>query len=359
MDSYNQSKTSLDNKLKEDVKQVAKMLQVELEVRESVQEYQTDLHEKNYWNDRSWDDIVASLKKFEYQFDDRILRRYHLSLMNGRMVILSGVSGTGKTLLTQLYAKAVDADLLIVPVAPNWTENEDLIGYYSIIDNTYHDTEFSLFLRKAYNEYEIAKDENRIPKPFHVVFDEMNLSKVEHYFSKFLSLLELRSRNNEVRLIFHKGDEITIPTNIFFVGTVNVDESTEDFSDKVFDRSQLIELTLNEENIKSYIDDFIFGDILFEIWLIVRKAAPFAYRTINEIVQYVNCHSIVNAEPKDLFDEQILQKILPKFNGSHEAYGKVLNELVVLFNNHGLVLSLDKTQSMLKEYDDYGITSYF
>ncbi|MBN2796640.1 MAG: AAA family ATPase [Clostridia bacterium] len=359
MDSFKQSKTSLDNKLKEDVKQVAKMLQVEFEAHESIEEYQADVDKKSYLNEKSWDDIVESLKSEDYQFDERILRRYHLSLMNGRMVILSGVSGTGKTLLTQLYAKAVDADLLIVPVAPNWTENEDLIGYYSIIDNTYHDTEFSLFLRKAYIEHEAAKNEKRAPKPFHVVFDEMNLSKVEHYFSKFLSLLELRTRNNEVRLIFQKDDEITIPSNIFFVGTVNVDESTEDFSDKVFDRSQLIELTLNEENIKNYIDDFIFGDLLFEIWLIVRKAAPFAYRTINEIIQYVNCHNIVKAVPKDLFDEQVLQKILPKFNGSHEEYGKVLNELVVLFSSHELVLSLDKTQSMLKEYDDYGITSYF
>ena len=81
--------------------------------------------------------------------DEQTLRRYHLSLGTRGFVILSGVSGTGKTWLAELYAQAVGAECQIVPVAPNWTSNEDLLGYFNPLDNTYHDTPFSLVLRQA------------------------------------------------------------------------------------------------------------------------------------------------------------------------------------------------------------------
>lgn len=351
----------LNKKLEDDVGELAKILDVQVENSSSETEITEDSESGEYmgYQRKEYEDIVDYLSSKKYVFDDRIIRRYHLSLLHGNMVILSGVSGTGKTLLTEQYAEAINANLLIVPVAPNWTENEDLIGYYSVLDNTYHDTEFSRFIRAASLDYKNALESGKTPHPYHVVFDEMNLSKVEHYFSKFLSLLELRSRNPKTMLAFHLDDEVVLPPNLYIIGTVNVDESTEDFSDKVFDRAQLIELKISSSNVENYLGTFEFKELLYSIWSIVKKAAPFAYRTMGEIISYVGSANEVGVSTKELFDEQVLQKILPKFNGSHEEYGKVLNELSVLLSEANLELSAEKSKEMLKEFDDYGITSYF
>jgi hypothetical protein len=129
----------------------------------------------------------------------RTIRRYHLSLKSRGFVVLSGVSGTGKTWIAQAYARAVGAKFLIVPVAPNWTTNEDLLGYRSPIDDKYRDTPFSLFLRQASNEWTQSARENRPAQPYHVILDEMNLARVEYYFAKFLSAMELSPTRGRCR----------------------------------------------------------------------------------------------------------------------------------------------------------------
>src|SRR4030095_9513358 len=105
--------------------------------------------------------IVESIRQEGMTIATDMVRRYHLSLRTRRFVVLSGISGTGKTWLAEAYARAVGARHLLVPVAPNWTTNEDLLGYLNPVDNAYHDTEFSVFLREAANEYEKAMRASR------------------------------------------------------------------------------------------------------------------------------------------------------------------------------------------------------
>ncbi|MEH2168054.1 MAG: tetratricopeptide repeat protein [Nostoc sp.] len=112
------------------------------------------------------------------QISKSLLRRYHLALKTRKFVILSGISGTGKTWLTKAYAEAIGAKYLLVPVAPNWTTNEDLLGYFNPIDKDYHHTEFSQFLEQATEEYEKAKANKHTPIPYHLVLDEMNLARI-------------------------------------------------------------------------------------------------------------------------------------------------------------------------------------
>src|SRR5207248_274214 len=147
-------------------------------------------------------------------------RRYHLSLNSRRgFVILAGVSGTGKTWLAEAYARAVGGRLLVVPVAPNWTTNEDLLGYRNPLDQQYYDTDFSQFLREAAAAYETRGPSAR---PYHLILDEMNLARVEYYFAKFLSAMEQRARSSEARIELAPDVTVALPPNLYVIGTVNV-----------------------------------------------------------------------------------------------------------------------------------------
>ena len=138
--------------------------------------------------------------------DERTLRRFHLSLRSRGFVILSGISGTGKTWLAQAYARAVRGRDLLVLVAPNWTTNEDLLGYLNPISGAYHDTPFSKFLREAALAWKSAVAAEREPVPHYLVLDEMNLARVEYYFATFLSALEVRQRHETASV--QLGEEV-------------------------------------------------------------------------------------------------------------------------------------------------------
>jgi hypothetical protein len=109
----------------------------------------------------SFEDICADIAAKGLRFSERTLRRYHLSLKTHGFVILSGISGGGKTQLARAYAGAVGAESLVVPVAPNWNTNEDLLGYFNPVHEKYVDTPFSIFLRRAAQEYQRTTEAGR------------------------------------------------------------------------------------------------------------------------------------------------------------------------------------------------------
>lgn len=223
--------------------------------------------------DEDTDSVMKHLSKeslydfFEmkgYYFSEEILTRYFVSLKTKPFVILTGISGTGKTKIAQIFADYICQDLGVhkeshiafIPVRPDWMDNKGILGYYNVLDEKYHASPFLRLLIQA---------QNYPQKPFFVILDEMNLAKVEHYFSDFLSILESRTPDNP------KGEPLTlhamkkvktvdgltipgklnIPPNVYFTGTVNVDESTYMFSPKVLDRANVVEF--NEVNLKGYL----------------------------------------------------------------------------------------------------------
>lgn len=303
------------------------------------------------------------------QINDRLLRRYHLALETRKFVILSGVSGTGKTWLTHAYAEAINAEYLLVPVAPNWTTNEDLLGYFNPITLKYHDTEFSRFLKEAATEYKQATEEGRQEKSYHFVLDEMNLARVEYYFAKFLSAMEVRMRKETARIELGSGEEIPesevllLTPNLYFIGTVNVDETTHGFADKVYDRAQLIELTINEQQLRDYLVKTACNSdcakVLMEVWKDVHPVAPFAFRVMDEIVTYVKEAEKLSVPWNEALDEQLLQKVLPKFKGVDSRVGEALKKFLKIANNNNLELSLKKAEDMLNKFNEHGFTSYF
>lgn len=324
-------------------------------------------HEQNLITP-SFEEIKQQLATQELQIDDRLLRRYHLALNTRNFVILSGVSGTGKTWLTQAYAEARNAEYLLVPVAPNWTTNEDLLGYFNPIDQKYHDTEFSRFLRAAETEYKQAQEEGRLEKPYHLVLDEMNLARVEYYFAKFLSAMEVRMRKGTARIEVGSNEEIEknellLTPNLYFIGTVNVDETTHGFADKVYDRAQLIELTVERQQLEDYLEekacDKDCNNVLMQVWDAVHSVAPFAFRVVGEIVTYVKQAEQLGVPWKDALDEQLLQKVLPKFKGVDSRVGEALEKFLEIAKNNKLELSVTKAEDMLNKFKVHGFTSYF
>jgi MoxR-like ATPase len=305
-----------------------------------------------------FEEILAAVEKMSFRISERSLRRYHLGLMTRGFVILSGVSGTGKTWLTEVYAQAAGAKHLIVPVAPNWTTNEDLLGYFNPLDNRYHDTDFSRFLRDADREYNLAQDEGRIARPYHLVLDEMNLARVEYYFAKFLSAMEVRARYGIATIELGPKDQVLLPPNLRFAGTVNVDETTHGFADRVYDRAQLIELEASREAVLEHIGNAPYREVLIQMWDVVRPIAPFAFRTLDEIAAYVDGAEALSIPWQEALDEQLLQKVLPKLKGTDIRVNKALERLVELTDTT-FPLSHTKVTKMLDEFRQHGFASYF
>lgn len=135
--------------------------------------------------------LQARLAKGGLLYSQAQVRNFLALLRTRDLVVLAGDSGSGKTSLVRAVAQAIGGVSSIIPVKPNWTGPEDLLGYYNPIDRTYHPTPFLLALQAAAKAPEV---------PHFICLDEMNLARVEHYFSDFLSLLEDRTSSPEIHL---------------------------------------------------------------------------------------------------------------------------------------------------------------
>ena len=187
--------------------------------------------------------IKNSFNEVGFKFSDRLLYAFHTSLKVGDwnpLTVLAGVSGTGKSELPRLYSRYGGINFLPLAVQSNWDSPYSLFGYYNSLEGKFNATSLSKVL---YQAQEDAK--NSISEYLTIVLlDEMNLAHVELYFSELLSKLELLRGSDEVKLeidIAEKNPyEIKLNKNIIWVGTMNEDETTKSLSDKVIDRSNLI-----------------------------------------------------------------------------------------------------------------------
>ena len=309
--------------------------------------------------ERSLSEIGTYIANQGLIISDRTLRRFHVSIRTRGFVILSGISGTGKTWLSDAYAEAIGAEYLLVPVAPNWTTNEDLLGYLNPLDNTYHDTAFSEFLRAAAQEYEEATKADRSPMSYILTLDEMNLARVEYYFAKFLSAMEVRARRGTAEIELAPNESVALTPNLLFIGTVNVDETTHGFADKVFDRAQLIEMEAPRDAIADHIGSAAFRESLLEIYDAVEPSKPFAFRVVEDVRAYVGESESLDVEWQEAVDEQILQKVLPKLTGADPAIRLTLDRILELCEQNGFDLTGAKARKMLETFDRDGFTSYF
>lgn len=179
-----------------------------------------------------------------------------------RLTVLQGMSGTGKTSLPKIVSEALMSVCDIVEVESSWRDKNELLGYYNEFSRTYTPKKFTQSLYKAALNPEVLT---------FIVLDEMNLSRIEYYFSDFLSIMENEPDKREIKLLnvplFKKegdieseylaledGFTLKIPNNVWFIGTANRDESTYDISDKVYDRAHTMNFDKRAAAARSYND---------------------------------------------------------------------------------------------------------
>ena len=302
--------------------------------------------------------IVSRILESGLRLDEQTIRRYHVSLRTRGFVVLSALSGSGKTALATRYAGIVGAQSLVVSVAPNWTTNEDLLGYVDPINGDYRHTQFSEFLIAAQDERERAQLERRTAQPFHLILDEMNLARVEYYFAKFLSAMELRTAGSPALIDLGGGFQVLLRSNLKFVGTVNVDETTHAFADKVYDRAQLIEVPVDRAGLELHTAGRSYQSVVLAIWDTMSGVAPFAYRVLDDMASYVEESARLGIGWQTAIDEQLLQKVLPKVKGTDPRIGDALQGFIVLTHDR-FPLSNAKATAMSGAYRDHGFVSYF
>ena len=243
-----ESLIALIAKKDEEINELKSRQMSEAAKRETIEQSYFTIEEKE--NDKEiideieWlNNIKNSFKEVGFKFSDRLLYAFHTSLKVGDwnpLTVLAGVSGTGKSELPRLYSRYGGINFLPLAVQSNWDSPYSLFGYYNSLEGKFNATSL---LKVLYQAQEDAK--NSISDYLTIVLlDEMNLAHVELYFSELLSKLELLRGSDDVKLeidIAEKNPyEIKLNKNVIWVGTMNEDETTKSLSDKVIDRSNLI-----------------------------------------------------------------------------------------------------------------------
>jgi len=340
-------------------------------------------------------------------FPERILHAFHTSLKTGDispLVVLAGISGTGKSELPRHYADGMGFHFLLSAVQPRWDSPQDLFGFYNYLERRYKATElaralvqFERFNQKSFKAvFEDANIDNRNDRMLLVLLDEMNLARTEYYFSEFLSKLETRRMVNENSESDRSRAEIELDMggtskdgnrglrlypgkNVLFVGTMNEDESTQSLSDKVIDRATVLRfgrpkktnpqmtgglespvkngLTLQQwegwlhkpEDLSNHahtVDNWIdkLNDALDQL------GRPFAFRVDRSIRSYIaNYPRWVTEWHKRAMADQIEQRIFPKLRGIEPDQGEaprafnVINSIIDELDDEHLKQAFQKS----------------
>lgn len=337
--------------------------------------------------------FLSCVEQKGFLYDKKDLYNFHVAAKSSKLLILSGMSGIGKSALVRLYGEALGlsaSQMAFLPVRPSWMDDGDILGYLDKNSMLYYPSDTGLA--------ELLVEASKHPEKMYMVcFDEMNLARVEHYFAQFISVLEKKdsrkiqlynpSLENRVHNSHLYPAQISIGDNVLFMGTVNMDESTYHFSDKVLDRANVITLHQRKfADMKSFcpVKDGLFVpisadayrkfrvenkkvrlsneelellDALNEALQESRVSGGIGYRVAFDIDRYVeNIPSLKDFTRGDGLDLQIVQRILTKVRGSREQLqtllsmtddGKVGGKLMDLFATYKNVSSFTESKKVL------------
>ena len=292
-------------------------------------------------------------------YSEEDIRKFVASLGTSKIMILQGMSGTGKTSIAVAFGKFINNSSTVVPVQPMWKEKSDLLGYYNEFTGKFNET---TILKKLY-------EANYSDKMFIVVLDEMNIARVEYYFSEFLSLLELPPTSERTLSVAANGAEgdpelmnhgrIVLPNNVWFLGTANNDDSTFAVSDKVYDRAMVMNLNnralpfqsesnptsvhMSETRFKELLNEAMNNNSLtkeglkrikdLDNYLVSTFHITFGNRIMGQIRKYVPIYIACGGTENEALDDIIAKKILRKLEAQNPIYVKNKSiELIAKFD---------------------------
>ena len=324
----------------------------------------------------SFRNFAASKLGLYYTID--VVRQVFAGMATSKLIILEGISGTGKTSLAYALGKFFSFDSALIPVQPSWKDRSELLGYYNEFTKKFNESEFlkALYVATYRKDLDV------------IVLDEMNLARIEYYFAEFLSVMEMRDKENWVIDLIPTSDEndpkhivdgkLTIPQNVIFFGTANNDDSTFTISDKVYDRavslffddkgrpfeaenqepitipySQLENLyseaqkqfQISEQMLKKFedLDNFV-----------IRKfKLAFGNRIMKQLDAFVPTYVACGGTEHEAFDFMFANKILKKFESLNIAFLKdeleeLTNYLDKLFGKGKFPRSQEYIKTLLK-----------
>lgn len=309
-------------------------------------------------------------------YNEKIASIFIAGLGTSKLLILEGMSGTGKTSLPYVFGKFINNDAKIISVQPSWRDRYEMMGYFNEFTKKFNETE----LLSGIYESTYRSDVNII------VLDEMNLARVEYYFADFLSLLELPNSDEWLLEIIPEqqiGDpinliegKIKIPENIWFVGTANNDDSTFAITDKVYDRASSIlmnekaqifkaidlpSINISHEYLEALFDEANKGytisksnmQALAKLDDHISKTfqISFGNRILKQLERFVPIYVACGRDEVEGIDYIVSRKIIRKFEILNLPFlKKELEELAILFDNLFGRNKLIESKEMILKY---------
>ena len=291
-------------------------------------------------------------------YEKKTIRLFVAGMASTKLIILQGISGTGKTSLPYSFGKFLQNDTTIASVQPSWRDRTELFGYFNEFTKNFNETEV---LKRIYSSG-YNNDVNFI------LLDEMNIARIEYYFAEMLSILEMPNADEwELDLVpnvwstdpvkLDRG-KLIIPQNVWYIGTANNDDSTYAISDKVYDRAQPINLDakgiafdapdtppinigydhldklfkeafekypISQENLKKIQQ--------MDLWVIEKLRVAFGNRILKQMGLFVPVYVACGGDELDGIDYVLATKIFRKFESLNLAMLRdELRELVVYIN---------------------------
>lgn len=309
-----------------------------------------DYKVQNYNNTFTLEELVEEFRNFaasklRLYYTTKMIRLFISALSATKLVILQGISGTGKTSLAYAWGKFIKRDAIIASVQPSWRDRTELFGYFN---------EFT----KKFNETDVLKGmyiAGYTDDVYVTVLDEMNIARVEYYFAEMLSILEMPSREEWIIELVPsswdtdpkklKNGKLQIPGNMWYIGTINNDDSTFAVTDKVYDRAMPIDINDKGQpftpvdteamNINSSYLEGLFSEAKqkhplseemeqkiseMDDYVIKHFRIAFGNRIVKQMRDFVATYVECGGTEVDGVDYYIARKILRKFEQLNLAY---------------------------------------
>ena len=304
----------------------------------------------NYGDSFTLEELVETFRNFaasklKLYYKSEMIRLFISALASTKLVILQGISGTGKTSLAYAWGKFLKHDSCVASVQPSWRDRTELFGYFNEFTKKFNETEV---LKEMY----MAGYTNDI---YTIILDEMNISRVEYYFAEMLSILEMPNKDEWiVELVPNswksdpkklKGGKLQIPPNLWYIGTINNDDSTFMVTDKVYDRAMPIDINdkgqpfdpidtdpmdvnytyLDQLFAQAMIDNAVSKDTLDKIeimdnYVIQHFRIAFGNRIVAQMKKFVPVFVGCGGDEVEGIDYFLARKVLRKFEQLNISY---------------------------------------